>query len=87
MPKTKVWMGYIDIKENKKYQKLFEGEFSVNPEKDWLLLFGHGYLDIDVNGKVEEFRTAQNLRFKYVDGQLTKITISEFKKINKDSQW
>lgn len=87
MPKAKVWMGYIDIKENKKYQKMFDGEVSLDPKKDWLLLLGHGNLDIDINGKVEQFRTSQNIRFKYINRQLTKITISEFKEMNKDSQW
>ena len=87
MPRTKVWMGYIDINEDKKYQKTFSDEFDLDTSKDWLLLFGHGNLDIEVNGELEKFNTSQNLRFKYIDGELTKITIKEFKELNKDSQW
>lgn len=87
MPKTKVWMGYIDIKADKKYQKTFSDEFDLDTSKNWLLLFGHGNIDIEVNGELEKFNTSQNLRFKYIDGELTKITIKEFKELNKDSQW
>ena len=87
MPRAKVWMGYIDIKADKKYQKTFSDEFDLDTSKNWLLLFGHGYLDIEVNGELEKFNTRQNLRFKYIDGELTKITIKEFKELNKDSQW
>lgn len=87
MPKTKVWMGYIDIDSEKKYQKTFSDEFDLDTSKDWLLLFGHGNIDIEVNGELEKFNTSQNLRFKYIDGELTKITIKEFKELNKDSQW
>lgn len=87
IPRRKVWMGYIDIKADKKYQKSFKGEFDLDTSKDWLLLFGHGKLDIEVNGELRKFDTGQNMRFKYIDGKLTKITIKEFKELNKDSQW
>jgi hypothetical protein len=87
MPRANVWMGYIDIDTNKKYQKTFSDEFDLDTSKNWLLLFGHGNLDIEVNGELEKFNTMQNLRFKYINGELTKITIKEFKKLNKDSQW
>ncbi|MFA6192257.1 MAG: hypothetical protein WC665_07875 [Sulfurimonas sp.] len=87
IPKVKVWMGYIDIKTNQKYEKNLEKEMSLDVNKSWLLLFGHGNISIEVDGKLEEFNSTQNIRFKYVDGKFSQIDIEEFKQLNKDKKW
>jgi hypothetical protein len=87
IPKNKVWIGYIDIKTNKKKQQTTENELVLDADKDWLLLFGHGNTDVEVNGKLEKFTSTQNMRFKYVDGNFSEITIDEFKVLNKDLKW
>ncbi len=87
IPKVKVWMGYIDIKTNQKYEKNLEKEMSLDVNKSWLLLFGHGNLSIEVDGKLEEFNSTQNIRFKYVDGKFSQINLEEFKELNKDKKW
>lgn len=86
-PKSKVWMGFIEIPTNRKYQKTFSDEFTLDPKKDWLLLFGHGYLTINANGVETTFKTGKNLRLKYVDGVITKIDTEEFKALNKGLKW
>jgi len=87
LPKTKVWMGYIDIKTNQKYEKNIEKEMIIDASKNWLLLFGHGNINIDNNGVIQEFRSAQNKRFKYIDGNLSEISVEEFKLLNNDKKW
>ncbi|MCX6075781.1 MAG: hypothetical protein NTW78_02720 [Campylobacterales bacterium] len=87
IPKAKVWMGYIDIKTNQKYEKNLEKEMNLDVNKNWLLLFGHGNLSIEVDGKLEEFNSSQNIRFKYVDGKFSQIDLEEFKQLNKDKKW
>jgi len=84
--KTKLWIGYTDLSNNKKYQKLFSGELDLNGSKEWLLLLGHGYVDIEANGELQSFKTKKNLRFVYRDSTLKKITTKEFKAISKGNR-
>jgi len=87
LPKYKTWVGYIEIKTNKKYQNFYRKELSLDTSKDWLLLFGAGSIKIEVNGEVKKFTSKYNHRFKYVDGELVKITVDEFKSLNKGRKW
>jgi len=87
LPKNKVWVGYIDIKTNQRYQKVFTKEFSIDTSKDWLLLFGAGNIRLEVNGEIKKYASNKNMRFKYVDGVFTKITVTEFKGLNKGRKW
>ncbi len=87
LPKRKIWAGYINIATNQKYQKVFRKEFSLDTSKDWLLLFGQGTAKLEVNGEVKKFSSKQNMRFKYVEGKFKKITVTEFKILNKGRKW
>ncbi len=87
MPNIRVWVGYIDLQTFKKYQIFVTDELILDPEKDWLLVFGHGDLNIELNSEIQEFKTKKNLRFSYIDGELKKISYSEFKHLNRDSEW
>jgi hypothetical protein len=87
LPKNKIWAGYINIKTNQKYQKVFKKTFAFDTKKDWLLLFGPGTVKLEIDGVVKKFRSKQNMRFKYIDGVLTKIDIKEFKSLNKGRKW
>ena len=87
LPKRRIWAGYINIATNQKYQKVFKKEFALNTDTDWLLLFGKGTAYLEVNGEVEKFSSTQNMRFKYVNGKFEKITVTEFKILNKGRKW
>ncbi len=87
LPKNRIWAGYINIETNQKYQKIFKKEFSFDTSKDWLLLFGAGTVKLEVDGKSKKFSSKQNMRFKYIDGVLTKIQVLEFKSLNKGRKW
>jgi hypothetical protein len=82
MPNTKVWLGYIDVAEQKKYQKTFSDELSLDPTKEWLLAFGHGHIMFDINGVTTKFTTPRNVRFLYKNSELKEITFEEFKSLN-----
>ncbi|MEA2099189.1 MAG: hypothetical protein U9P72_03570 [Campylobacterota bacterium] len=86
-PKSKVWMGYIDIKTYKKHQTVFKKEFTFDTKKDWIIVFGHGYINLEIDGRIEKFSTKNNLRFLYKDGVLTKISLQEFKRLNRGKRW
>jgi len=87
IPKTKVWMGYIDVKTNKHHTKSFKNEFALDTTKDWLLLFGHGYVSININGKVTKFSSKKRLRILYKDNEIKQITKAQFKELNKGREW
>jgi len=87
IPKAKVWMGYIDLKTDLKSQKSFEDELSLDANKDWLFLFGHGNVSVEVHGVLKEFSSRKNVRFKYVDGNFSEVSAEEFTKLSKDRKW
>jgi len=87
VPKTRVWLGYIDVKTNKKYQKTFKGSLKLDPKKEWLLYFGHGYVTIVINGKKVKYSDKNPLRLHYKNGKVSKISINEFKRLNRGSKW
>ncbi len=87
LPKVKVWVGYIELDTHKKHQTMVKEFLNIDAQKDWILVFGHGNIDIEVNGEVRKFKTSNNLRFLYKDGNLTKINLTEFKRLNEGRKW
>jgi len=87
LTKSKVWLGYIDLYTNQKKNTIFKGEFDLDPNKNWLLRFGHGYIDMYIDGKIVKFNSRNNLRFVYKDGKLRTINKAEFKKLNRGRSW
>lgn len=87
LPVKKVWVGYIDMKTKKKHQTFATKELEIDPNKDWLLLFGGGHITLEVNYEIQKFSSKNNMRFKYEDGKLTKIGVEEFKRLNNGNKW
>jgi len=87
IPRTKVWVGYIDKDAKVKKQKVTSKPFSLDAQHSWLLSFGHGNISIEVNGKVMKYNSPNSMRFLYEDGKLKELSISEFKAMNKGRLW
>jgi len=87
MVSTKLWLGYMDLETRKKKQKIFTGEFDLDPEKDWLLSLGHGHVDLEIDGNVTKFKSKYNMKLLYRDSNIKKINFEEYKKINRGSKW
>lgn len=85
--KNKVWLGYIDLSDYKQNQKTVAGEFVLDSAKNWLLVLGHGFVEIEVGGVVKKFEKAQNIRFSYINSELKEIDAEEFKNLNKGVKW
>jgi hypothetical protein len=86
-PRKRVWFGYIDLKSGKKYQKIVQKSITLDPKKEWLLLFGHGYVTLHIDGVEHRYSQRIKLRLLYKDGKLTKLTLQEYKKLNKGRAW
>ena len=87
MPNIKLWMGYIDLNTGKKRQKIFSDEFELDSNGHWLLSLGHGDVNFEINGELNKYKTKENLRFEYKNGELKKISYSEFLALNKGKKW
>ncbi len=87
IPKTKVWFGYIDLSDYKKRQTVTKKPVELNASKNYLLTFGHGYIDIKVGDKIKSFKKSKSIKFIYENGRLKEITKDEFKARNKGKIW
>lgn len=85
--KSKVWIGYIDVETNKKSSKILKDKLTLNRDKEWILILGHSHVDIRANGENYKFSTKGQLRLLYKNGVVTKITETEFKKLNRGRKW
>lgn len=85
--KNKVWLGYIDLSDYKQNQKMVSGEFTLDAAKNWLIVLGHGLIEIEVGGVVKKFEKAQNIRFSYINSELKEIDAEEFKNLNRGVKW
>jgi hypothetical protein len=87
IPSTKVWVGYIQQDKRIKKQKVTARAFLLDPQKAWLLSFGHGNIKIEIDGKVKKYNSPDSVRFLYENGELKQLSIQEFKKLNKGRLW
>ncbi|SFV49920.1 membrane protein [hydrothermal vent metagenome] len=87
VPRSKVWFGYIDLKSGKKRQKIFTQPFELNASKNYLMFFGHGYIDILIDKEKKSFKDPKSIKFLYKDGELKKISNQEFRKYNRGKLW
>ena len=85
--KSKLWVGYIDRTEDIKKQTIIEESLELDPSKEWLLSLGHGHVDIVINGELQEFKSSNNIRFLYKNGELKKLTFRDFKILNEGRVW
>ncbi|MBT5934145.1 hypothetical protein [Sulfurimonas sp.] len=85
--KSKVWIGYINLKTGKQYHKTFTKTLELDPKNDWLIIFGHPHIDMSVNGNVIDFGERKNIRFLYENGSLITINDLKFQELNKGSKW
>ena len=89
IPKSKAWIGTIDLDTLKKKDFLASKgkKINIDTSKNQLIMIGHRFIKIYFNGEPVKFKKKSPLRFKYVDGQLTQITRREFNKLAKGKQW
>ncbi|MEA3227825.1 MAG: hypothetical protein U9P38_02010 [Campylobacterota bacterium] len=87
IPNTKVWVGYINITKNRRYQKIISEEFSLDPKYEWLMILGHSNLSFKLNGKKVVYKNRKSLRLSYKDNKLKEVTLEEFKTINRGKKW
>lgn len=83
IPKYKVWVGFVDLNSSKKSDKTFSDELVLDPNKDWTLSFGHGFVGIEINGIVKNFTKKERLHVLYKNKELKEISFDEYKALAK----
>ncbi len=87
IPRSKLWIGIVDLETYQRSQKLTSDPFELDADKEWLLVMGHGYVDFSVNDEQKHFKDEQKVWFAYENGTLSKITRAEFKEKNRGKAW
>ena len=83
-----LWFGFInlDSKKRREFMKKVSTPFNINKGR-WLLVTGHGYLDVVTDNKTLELADNKKHYF-YVDGsELKEIDKKEFRKLNGRRGW
>jgi len=87
LPKRRLWIGLINIETGKRVQDIIDSGYELNTSSSWLMVFGHGHLDIEYNKKLLEFTSRKKLWFVYEDGKLQQINKDEFRRKNGGKTW
>ena len=86
-PRSKLWIGIVDLETFKRTQKMSANAFELDPDKEWLLVMGHGYVNFEVNGEEQSYKDKNKVWFAYENGTLSKVSRSEFKEKNRGKAW
>ena len=86
-PRSKLWIGIVDLETFKRTQKLTSESFELAADKEWLLVMGHGYVNFEVNGEVQSFKDENKVWFAFENGTLSKLSRAEFKEKNRGKAW
>ena len=89
IPNSKVWIGTIELDtlEKKDFLAPKGKKVDIDTSKNQLIMIGHKFIKIYLDGKLVHFKRRGPVRFKYIDGELTEINRREFNKLAKGRQW
>ncbi|NWF67076.1 MAG: hypothetical protein HXX81_06370 [Campylobacterales bacterium] len=86
-PKMNSWCGLINLKTGQKGTITTKEPFDLSLKEPLLVLFGHGFLNIQIGDKIEEFSDKNTLRLYLHDGRYEIIGVERFKELNKGNEW
>jgi hypothetical protein len=84
VPSKRLWLSYSELGSSKHGQANTNDTISLDASKEYLLELGHGFVKIGVGSNMKEFHEQNKKYFKYQGGQVSEITRTEFKELNKD---
>jgi len=87
VPKQKLWIGIIYLDNYKHKNYVISQPTELNTSRDQLILTGHGFFRINVDGNVTEFNERNKQRLLYRAGRLEKIDRTTFKQLNRGKDW
>ena len=86
-PRSKLWIGIVNLETFKRTQKMSAKSFTLDPDKEWLLVMGHGFVNFEVNGETTKYKDERKVWFAYENGSLSKLSRAQFKEKNRGKAW
>jgi hypothetical protein len=86
-PKSKVWVGVMDLSTRIKTQKVTKDMISIDTTKNSLYVFGHGRMEILTPDENKTLRNTSAVWFVYENGALTQIDEAQFFEKNGGAKW
>lgn len=86
-PVYKVWAGMIDLASHEKNQMITKDPIRIDTSKNWLIVLGHGRVQITSSSESEELRESGTVWFVYENGALKRLTKEEFIERNGGNNW
>jgi len=86
-PVYKVWYGMIDMASGARIQKVTSDPIIVDTTKNWLIVLGHGRIEIDTSEGKTELKEKDTVRFIYENGTLKKLSEEDFIGRNGGKSW
>jgi hypothetical protein len=86
-PTYKVWVGMINVATGEKAQKITKDPIALDGTKNWLILFGHGRLEMISPQGSTKLNEGDKVWFSYQNGVLQQISAEAFNAKNHGSNW
>ena len=85
--KAKLWLGITNMKTWKQQQKIVTSSLDLNGTGKYLLILGHGMVQIKTDDKNISFPQPKTVFLMLKNGKVTQLTHSQFVKLNKGKLW
>lgn len=86
-PVYKVWAGMIDLASGAKTQQITGEPIVIDTTKNWLIVLGHGRVEIETPKGKETLKEKETVRFVYENGSLKQLSREEFLVRNGGKTW
>lgn len=87
VPKGELWVGFINGETHERKAKIITEPLVLDAKKEWLVVTGYGFLDLECGDVTKKFRVNDRLLFLYDNGVCQQIDAEEFKARNKGKLW
>lgn len=85
--KAKLWLGITNMKTWKQQQKIVSSSLDLNSTGDYLLILGHGMVQIQTGDKNISFPQTKTVFLMLKNGKITQLNRAKFSKLNKGKLW
>lgn len=86
-PVSRVWIGLIDTDSGTKNQKVTADPIVIDTSKKWLIVLGHGWIDIDTAEGTTPLKERDAVWFAFENGKLIPLSKDEFLERNHGNNW
>ena len=87
IPSSKIWIGTIDLSTGKKWDAITSDNVTLDLDKDWFVITGHGHFTIDKGEEKQELKEKEKVRIYIKDRNISFIDNKEFMRLNGGKGW